>query len=113
EAYPSVAPELAASKDATDGTDDAGDDAAATDIDAEDDSEAGDEDVEADEEGAGAEGRPTASRCGSPRPSWSTAARSCRGSGCRPTTHPTSRTGQGPASSSTCRPATPQGCGCA
>ena len=60
EAYPSVAPELAGSKDAADGTDDAGDDAAATDIDAEDDSEAGDDDVEDDEEGAGAEGRPTA-----------------------------------------------------
>ena len=60
EAYPTVAPELAGSKDAADGTDDAGDDAAATDIDAEDDSEAGDDDVEDDEEGAGAEGRPTA-----------------------------------------------------
>jgi len=60
EAYPTVAPELAGSKDATNGTDDAGDDAAATDIDAEDDSEAGDDDVEDDEEGAGAEGRPTA-----------------------------------------------------
>jgi hypothetical protein len=61
EAYPTVAPELAGSKDAADGTEDAddgGDDAAASDADAGDD--AGDDDVEDDEEGAGAEGRPTA-----------------------------------------------------
>ncbi|MFL5684724.1 MAG: hypothetical protein ACJ77D_01595 [Chloroflexota bacterium] len=70
EAYPSVAPELAGTKDTGDGT---GDDAAAAgdsdapemdgaEIDAAetDDEEAGDDDEEDDEEGAGAEGRPTA-----------------------------------------------------
>ena len=55
EAYPSVAPELAAAKDAGDGADG---EAAVADIDAEDDED--DAEAEDDEEGAGAEGRPTA-----------------------------------------------------
>jgi len=60
EAYPSVAPELAAAKDAIDGEADAAADIDAETADIDDEAEATDDDLEDEQGGGGSEGRPTA-----------------------------------------------------
>jgi len=60
EAYPSVAPELAAAKDAIDGEADSAADIDAETADIDDEAEATDDDLEDEQGGGGSEGRPTA-----------------------------------------------------